>query len=114
MTDTPAEAPALEWQRIKGGKAGKRPFPYPQIGGMTVSPIYAVHSHHLDELVATIERLTAEVEMLREALEKIRARRYQNRETIDPGNALEAFIRLNREIVTIFDEAEAALKEDRT
>jgi hypothetical protein len=68
----------------------------------------------LDEKNSLIERLTAENERLRAALKKIRARRYQNRETIDPGNALEAFIRLNREIVTIFDEAEAALKEPRT
>jgi hypothetical protein len=65
MTDKP---PDDEAQRIKDGKAGRRPFPYPQIGGTAGGPIYAVHGHHLDELVATTDRLTAENERLKTEL----------------------------------------------
>ena len=82
-----------EAQRIKDGKAGLRPFPYPQIGGMSVRPTYAVHGHHLDELVATIDRLTAEVERLKAALEEINMK--------------------TRCIKTV-EIVRAALKEDRT
>jgi hypothetical protein len=51
-------------------------------------------------------------EQLRAALEGIRARRYQNRETVSPENAFEAFGRLNAEVCAIYAECDAALKEN--
>jgi chromosome segregation ATPase len=63
---------------------------------------------------AEIERLKAEVARKDAALEKIKARRYQNRETVTPENAFEAFGRLNAEIVAIYAECDAAITGQET
>jgi len=61
-----------------------------------------------------IERLKAEVERKDKALEGIRKRRYQNRETVNPDNAFQAFGRLNKEICAIYVECDAALTPSHT
>jgi hypothetical protein len=72
-------------------------------GGKELQDLMRANNAHL----ATIARLMA-------ALESIRSRRYQNRETVTPENAFEAFRKLNAEILAIFDECDAALSPAST
>jgi hypothetical protein len=60
-----------------------------------------------------ITRLTAEMKRLRAALEGIRARRYQNRETVSPDTAFERWRMINAEFCAIFDECDSALSGDK-
>ena len=46
-------------ERIRDGYDDKRPFPFPQTGGMSVQPRYAIWDSELRSLVEEIERLRA-------------------------------------------------------
>jgi len=61
------------------------------------------------ELEDRVMFLDEDNEELRAALTKIKNRRHQNHETVNPSNAFEAFGRLNAEVCAIYDEADAAL-----
>jgi hypothetical protein len=58
------------------------------------------------------ETYEADITRLRAALEAIRSRRYQNRYTVRPENAFEAYHSLNVEMLAIFDECDAALQKE--
>lgn len=49
-------------KRIVSAKAGNCPFPLERIAGQHVQPLYAIWAHEVDELIAEIARLTAELE----------------------------------------------------
>lgn len=57
------------------------------------------------------KRLKAEVERLRSIILNIHAGRYEARETVTPENAFEAYGRLNKKIIAIYEQCRAALKE---
>jgi hypothetical protein len=59
------------------------------------------------------DKVLAENERLRAALEGIRARRYQNRETVSPDTAFERWRMINAEFCAIFDECDATLSGDK-
>jgi hypothetical protein len=61
----------------------------------------------------SVNDVIAESDRFRAALEGIRARRYQNRETVSPDNAFEAFGRLSAEVCAIYSECDAALSGDK-
>jgi hypothetical protein len=65
--------------------------------------------HHCKAAEADVARLTTRVKELEDALENIRARRYENRETVNPENAFKAFGRLNAEVCAIYAECDAVL-----
>ena len=79
---------------------------------MAQPPLYRgfqAYTEREDARVSGADALRAEVARLRDALTKINARRYGDRQTVSESNAWPAFQSVNRELCAIYAEAHAAL-----